>query len=69
VLFDGALGTPSSGTLSSCTVDGTDAVGFKNIPTPARLKLPLTVLATGDVGKTILDPVADDNARTLTIPG
>jgi LmbE family N-acetylglucosaminyl deacetylase len=24
------LGTPTSGTLSSCTVDGTDAVGFRN---------------------------------------
>jgi hypothetical protein len=26
------LGTPASGNLSSCTADGTDEVGFKNIP-------------------------------------
>jgi hypothetical protein len=26
------LGTPTSGALSACTVDGTDAVGFRNTP-------------------------------------
>jgi hypothetical protein len=62
----GALGTPSSGTLSSCTVDGTDAVGFRNTPVNSQSAAYETVLA--DSGKTILHPVADDNARTFTIP-
>ena len=66
VLFDGALGTPSSGTLSSCTVDGTDAVGFRNTPVNSQSAAYETVLA--DSGKTILHPVADDNARIFTIP-
>jgi hypothetical protein len=66
VLFDGALGTPSSGTLSSCTVDGTDAVGFRNTPVNSQSAAYTLVLA--DSGKTILHPVADDNARTFTIP-
>jgi hypothetical protein len=46
----GALGTPSSGTLSSCTVDGTNAVGYRNVP-PAGTKTTSYILATGDVGK------------------
>jgi hypothetical protein len=62
----GALGTPSSGTLSSCTVDGTDAVGFRNTPVNSQSAAYTLVLA--DSGKTILHPVADDNARTFTIP-
>ena len=66
VLFDGALGTPSSGTLSSCTVDGTDAVGFRNTPVNSQSAAYTLVLA--DSGKTILHPIADDNARTFTIP-
>jgi hypothetical protein len=60
------LGTPSSGTLSSCTVDGTDAVGFRNTPVNSQSAAYETVLA--DSGKTILHPVADDNARIFTIP-
>ena len=66
VLFDGALGTPSSGTLSSCTVDGTDAVGFRNTPVNSQSAAYTLVLA--DSGKTILHPIADNNARTFTIP-
>jgi hypothetical protein len=62
----GALGTPSSGTLSGCTVDGTDAVGFRNTPVNSQSADYTLVLA--DSGKTILHPVADDNARTFTIP-
>jgi hypothetical protein len=61
----GALGTPSSGTLSSCTVDGTDAVGFRNTPVNSQSADYTLVLA--DSGKTILHPVADDNARTFTV--
>lgn len=45
------LGTPSSGTLSSCTVDGTNAVGYKNIPQTGSDKTTAYTLATGDVGK------------------
>ena len=50
VLFDGALGTPSSGTLSGCTVDGTNSVGFKNIPLSGT-KTASYPLVAGDVGK------------------
>jgi hypothetical protein len=60
------LGTPTSGQLSACTVDGTDAVGFRNTPVNSQDEAYETVLA--DSGKTILHPVADDNARTFTIP-
>jgi len=47
------LGTPTSGTLSNCTVDGTVAVGFRNIPQSGAAKTTSYVLATGDVGKLI----------------
>jgi hypothetical protein len=46
----GALGTPSSGTLSGCTVDGTNSVGFKNIPLSGTKTASYTLVA-GDVGK------------------
>jgi len=62
----GALGTPSSGTLSSCTVDGTDAVGFRNIPQNSKSTAYTLVLA--DAGKHIFHPSTDANARTFTIP-
>ena len=62
----GALGTPSSGTLSSCTVDGTDAVGFRNVPVNSQSAAYTLVLA--DSGKVILHPAGDANARTFTIP-
>jgi hypothetical protein len=45
------LGTPASGTLSSCTVDGTNAVGYKNIPQTGPDKTTAYTLVTGDVGK------------------
>jgi hypothetical protein len=60
------LGTPTSGTLSNCTVDGTDAVGFRNTPVNSQSAAYTLVLA--DSGKTILHPIADNNARTFTIP-
>ena len=63
---NGALGTPSSGTLSSCTVDGTDAVGFRNAPVNSQSAAYTLVLA--DAGKVILHPSTDANARTFTIP-
>jgi hypothetical protein len=61
-----ALGTPASGILSSCTVDGTDAVGFRNIPQNSQSAAYTLVLA--DSGKHIFHPVGDNNARTFTIP-
>jgi hypothetical protein len=60
------LGTPTSGNLSNCTVDGTDAVGFRNTPINSQSAAYTMVLA--DSGKTILHPIADNNARTFTIP-
>jgi hypothetical protein len=62
-----ALGTPSSGTLSSCTVDGTDAVGFRNVPINSQSANYPTVLV--DSGKCILHPSTDANSRTFTIDG
>ena len=60
------LGTPTSGVLSSCTVDGTDAVGFRNIPVNSQSAAYTAVLA--DSGKVIFHPSTDANARTFTIP-
>lgn len=60
------LGTPTSGTLSACTVDGTDAVGFRNIPQNSQSANYTLVLT--DSGKHIFHPVGDNNARTFTIP-
>jgi len=60
------LGTPASGTLSNCTVDGTDSVGFRNIPQNSQSAAYTLVLA--DAGKHIFHPVGDNNARTFTIP-
>jgi hypothetical protein len=61
----GALGTPSSGTLTNCTADGTDAVGFRNVPINSQSAAYTAVLA--DSGKAILHPSTDANARTFTI--
>jgi hypothetical protein len=60
------LGTPTSGTLSNCTVDGTDSVGFRNIPQNSQSAAYTLVLA--DSGKHIFHPSTDANARTYTIP-
>ena len=59
------LGTPASGNLSNCTADGTDAVGFRNIPQNSKSAAYTTVL--GDAGKHIFHPASDANARTFTI--
>jgi hypothetical protein len=61
-----ALGTPASGDLTSCTADGTDAVGFRNIPQNSQSAAYTLVLA--DSGKHIFHPSADTTARTFTIP-
>lgn len=60
------LGTPSSGNLTSCTADGTDKVGFLNIPQNSQSAAYTLVLA--DAGKHIFHPSTDANARTFTIP-
>jgi hypothetical protein len=44
----GALGTPSSGNLSNCTVDGTNGVGFRSIPSAGSEKTTSYTLATTD---------------------
>ena len=66
VLITPNIGTPSSGNLSSCTADGTDAVGFRNIPQNSQSAAYTLVLA--DSGKHIFHPSGDANARTYTIP-
>jgi len=60
------LGTPTSGTLSNCTVDGADEVGFRNVPQNSQSADYTLVLA--DAGKHIFHPAADNTARTFTIP-
>lgn len=50
LISGGALGTPSSGTLSSCTVDGTNPVGFRNVPISSNST---NTLVVGDVGKVL----------------
>lgn len=47
-----SLGTPTSGTLANCTVDGTNSVGFRNIPNSGAKTTSYTLVA-GDVGKFI----------------
>jgi len=44
------LGTPTSGTLSNCTVDGTNPVGFRNVPISSNST---NTLVVGDVGKVL----------------
>jgi len=46
------LGTPSSGNLTSCTADGTNKVGYQNIPLSGTKTASYTLVA-GDVGKFI----------------
>jgi hypothetical protein len=62
----GALGTPSSGTLANCTVDGTNSVGYLNVPINSQSAAYTGVLR--DAGKVIFHPSTDANARTFTIP-
>jgi hypothetical protein len=60
------LGTPTSGNLSGCTADGTNAVGYLNIPINSQSTNYTLVLA--DAGKSIFHPSTDANSRTFTIP-
>jgi len=65
VVNGGALGTPSSGTLSSTTVDGTNGVGYINVPQNAQTGS--YTLVAGDAGKHIYHAAAAAVA-TYTIP-
>jgi hypothetical protein len=47
------LGTPTSGNLSNCTADGTNNVGYRNVPQSGSDKTTAYTLATTDVGKFI----------------
>ena len=55
-----------SGADNTLTVDGTNAVGFRNIPQNSQSAAYTLVLA--DAGKHIFHPSGDANARTFTIP-
>ena len=46
------LGTPTSGNLGTCTVDGTNLVGYRSIPNTGAKTASYTLVA-GDVGKFI----------------
>lgn len=59
------LGTPASGNLSNCTADGTNGVGYKNIP--QRSSSANTTTVAGDAAGHLLHPSSDANARTFTI--
>ena len=59
----GALGTPSSGTLTNCTVDGTNQVGYRDVP-PVGAKTSSYTLQTADVGKY----VEVGSGGSITIP-
>lgn len=60
VPLNGALGTPTSGTLSSCTVDGTNGVGYINAPQSTN-----TTVAASDAGKHIY--FTGGSTATLTV--
>ena len=62
---NGGINT-SNGALTSCTVDGTNAVGFLTIPINSQSTNYTLVLA--DAGKSIFHPSTDANSRTFTIP-
>ena len=55
-----------SGADNTLTVDGTNEVGFKNIPQNSQSAAYTLVLS--DAGKHIFHPSADTTARTFTIP-
>jgi phage-related tail fiber protein len=56
----------SGGTLTNCTIDGTNPVGYLNIP--QNKKNEAYVLTLSDAGKHIFHESTDLTARTYTIP-
>lgn len=59
------LGTPTSGTLSNCTVDGTNSVGFRNAPQNSQSGSTYT-LVLGDAGDHVY--FTGGSTATLTVP-
>lgn len=57
------LGTPSSGTLTNCTVDGTNPIGYRDLPAVGT-KTSSYQLTTSDVGKY----VQVGSGGSITIP-
>jgi len=49
---NGGIGT-TTGSLANCTVDGTNPVGYRNIPRSGSAKTTSYTLATGDIGEFI----------------
>jgi len=47
------LGTPTSGNLSNCTADGTNLVGYRNLPRSGSAKTTSYTLAVSDIGEFI----------------
>ena len=58
--------TVSNKQLSSCTVDGTNGVGYLNIP--QNSKSANYTLLISDAGKHVYHPSSDTSARVFTIP-
>ena len=61
--LQGDLGTPASGNLTNCTVDGTNQIGYRDLPAVGT-KTGSYTLATGDVGKY----VQVGSGGSITIP-
>lgn len=59
------LGTPTSGTLSNCTVDGTNSVGFRTAPQTSGGSSAYTLVLT-DSGKHVI--FTGGSTATLTVP-
>jgi hypothetical protein len=58
------LGTPTSGNLSNCTADGTNLVGYRNVPQSGSDKTSSYTLTTGDIGEF----VGIGSGGSITIP-
>lgn len=58
------LGTPTSGNLTNCTADGTNAVGYRNVPKSGSDKTTSYTLTTGDIG----EYVSVGSGGSITIP-
>jgi len=65
VAANGALGTPSGGDLRNCTADGTNPVGFLNVPLVSAAAN--TTVTKSHAGGGLKHPSADTTARTYTI--
>jgi hypothetical protein len=59
-----ALGTPASGNLTNCTADGTNSVGYRNVPQSGSDKTTSYSLTTGDIGEF----VGVGSGGSITIP-